>query len=349
MLGSIKARGLRQLGRVDLALDGRSLVLIGPNGSGKSTLLEELAKELVAEIGGKPHPAASIEAKGGSDRDLRMAYLGRPVRTSWNGDPAKSYRDAHLLALVLDEARSGVEAKGELDSAPKAPDARIARQLEGVLIERWGWSQATNDPAQKQTLEAQLVAVQQTLRTIVGVPGLELAITDDRVACDLGDGRQPTLVELSRGHRAAVELWAEVFLRVEAARRKTGDPVYDPSGVVIVDQLERNLDARLQRELLPMLQRLNPYVQWIVSTHSPLVALSLEDGLVYDTRADEVRRTDSLRKEGLERLVAAMIGMKPGPARASRPPPPPIPPQARIPRQRRQTKGGPGSWPGKKD
>lgn len=343
-LKAIKARGIRQLGRVDVALGPKSLIVIGPNGSGKSTLLGELAKELDAELAGREHPGRSIEESGGSGRDLRIAHLGRPVRMTWEGDPVGEFRSGRLIALAIDDDRSAPRATGVLDSLPKPPNARIAGQLEALLIDRWTTKQAASDPMHAQVLDAWLFGVRQTLRSILGEPKLRLAIQPESCAIDLGDGRRPSFAELSQGHRAALSLWAEVFLRVEAARSQTENPSLDPSGVVIVDHFERDLDPRLQRELLPLLARCFPGVQWIVSTHSALVALAHDDAIVFDAGRDEQRSTTELREEGLERLVARMIGMAPRP-RSSRPPPPQRPPPGKLPRQRRTTKGGPGRWP----
>ncbi|MEZ4339528.1 MAG: hypothetical protein R3B82_23135 [Sandaracinaceae bacterium] len=82
-LRSFKVRGLRAVGRLDVRLDGRSLVIVGPSGSGKSTLIEGIADELRAELEGRPHPALDVEATGGADQQIRIAFVTRPA-----GQPA---------------------------------------------------------------------------------------------------------------------------------------------------------------------------------------------------------------------------------------------------------------------
>ena len=328
-LSSIKARGLRQLGRLDVALGGSSLVVIGPCGSGKSTLLQEIAKEVRDDLVGREHPALTVERAGGTDRDLRIAYLGRPARLGWDGDPAAAFRSGHLISVTLDDERTGTALEGTLDPAPKAPNARVVGQLERLLIDRW-MLKGRCDASGARVLEAWLSGVQQTLCTIVGWSELRLAIQPQSCTLDIGDGRRPRFDELSAGHRAALSLFAEILLRVEAARLRTEEADLEPRGVVVVDGFERGLDARLQRELLPTLARRFRGVQWIVSTHSPLVALSHEDAILLDVGRDEQRRTAKARAEGLERLVARMLGPAPAP-RSQRPPPPKMPPPFRPP------------------
>jgi predicted ATPase len=55
----------------------------------------------------------------------------------------------------------------------------------------------------------------------------------------------------------------------------------DLSGIVIVDELEQHLHPRWQRTILPQLRHLFPKIQFIVATHSPLVASSSPDFTVH--------------------------------------------------------------------
>lgn len=63
----------------------------------------------------------------------------------------------------------------------------------------------------------------------------------------------------------------------------------DLTGIVIVDELEQHLHPRWQRTILPQLRRLFPKIQFIVATHSPLVASSCSDVTVH--RLEKGERT----------------------------------------------------------
>jgi len=206
----------------------------------------------------------------------------------------------------------------------------VAPWLPGALAERHARCAARGDPMGTLRDEQWISTVQDVLRSVLGMPRAALAFADGVCAIDLGDGRRPRFDELSRGHRAAIDLFAELALRVEAARRRTGQPGLDPPGVALIDAVERDLDPRLQRRLLPLLAQRFPSVQWIVATHSPLVALALDGATVLDLGARELRLTPTLRKEGLERLVERMVG-------AAAPAPPP---RSTIPPPGRTTKPG---------
>jgi len=55
----------------------------------------------------------------------------------------------------------------------------------------------------------------------------------------------------------------------------------DLAGIVIIDEIEQHLHPRWQRTILPQLRTLFPGIQFIVATHSPLVASSCLDVTVH--------------------------------------------------------------------
>ncbi len=59
------------------------------------------------------------------------------------------------------------------------------------------------------------------------------------------------------------------------------------SFTVIIDEIENHLYAVLQRQILPKLIASFPHVQFIVSTHNPLIIGSVKDSYVYALKYDE--------------------------------------------------------------
>ena len=161
--------------------------------------------------------------------------------------------------------------QAELRVAQQAGDARRVSQLEG-------WHEQTR----------------AILRRILGDEGLSLVVGASELAIDFSDGRRLPLEALSSGHAGALSIWAELFLRAEASRRRTEDPGFDPKGVLLLDAAEAFLDPRLQRSLLPLLVEQFPGVQVIAATSSPIVAASLPQATVLDLAARATRKVPSL-------------------------------------------------------
>lgn len=374
-LHGISARSLRHLDRVEIDLRsdterGRHLVLVGPNGCGKSLLLNEIASELEAALEGRAHPAAAVVDRGDTerlDRDVRLAHLGRPVRLHW-ARPDRELRDAFgasrlMLACLPDPRETSVLpslSTTPTDTDPKRPRERVGGRLSSLLTNRKAEERVareSGDIARAKVHEAWFLRVQSALRRLLHRPELTLAHDRDGFHLDLPDGRRMHLEELSRGHAAAIAIWAELTMRVEAARLRNQDPMLDPPGVAVIDALETNLDVRLQRELLPALAELHPGLQLVVATCSPLAAISLNDSIVFDLVGRRAVLGEELRRGGMEGVVASMLGVPNPRARSVRPPPPgsipppsaPVsrtaPPPGRLPPTApRRTREGHGPW-----
>lgn len=67
----------------------------------------------------------------------------------------------------------------------------------------------------------------------------------------------------------------------------------DPNIVALIDEVENHLHATMQRSVLPDLLKAFPNVQFIVSTHSPLIVASVKDSNVYAFRYNEDNRVYS--------------------------------------------------------
>jgi predicted ATPase len=345
-LHGVSARSLRHLDRLEIDLrpaEGQlrqHLVLIGPNGSGKSILLEAMAEELDAVVDGRAHPAAALGPPSGDperdDRERRFAHLGRPVRLRWacsDREVREAFAGGRLILAYLPDPRETTIAPAThptpTDTDPRRPRDRVRARLVQRLLNRKTeevFARDSGDAVRARVHEAWFLRVQAALRRLLHQPHLSLVHDRDGFHLDLPDGRRMHFDELSHGHASAVGIWAEIMMRVEAARLRNDDPTLEPAGVVLVDAAETDLDVRLQRELLPGLAELYPRVQLVVATHSPLVAMSLDDAWVFDLVRRRARSSDEIRRRGLESLLIAMIASERSAAEAPSSVPPSAPP-----------------------
>jgi predicted ATP-binding protein involved in virulence len=89
--------------------------------------------------------------------------------------------------------------------------------------------------------------------------------------------------ELSDGYSAAIQIVADLILRMEQNWLKKGIlSSYDVEGIVLIDELETHLHIGLQKKILVFLTEFFPRVQFIVSTHSPYILNSIENCVIYD-------------------------------------------------------------------
>ena len=85
----------------------------------------------------------------------------------------------------------------------------------------------------------------------------------------------PNLSLLSSGEIALMCLFGEIIR--QADRLRNNIPLDQVEGVVLIDEIEKHLHIRLQKEVLPKLLKIFPRVQFIVSSHSPFLNMGLGD------------------------------------------------------------------------
>jgi predicted ATPase len=102
-------------------------------------------------------------------------------------------------------------------------------------------------------------------------------------------GRLMPLRDMSDGYRSALAMLLDICRHMLAVYGTMGftDETIDghrfviPPGVVIIDEVDAHLHPAWQRELGHWLTRHFPNVQFIVTTHSPLICSAADNGRVY--------------------------------------------------------------------
>ena len=83
----------------------------------------------------------------------------------------------------------------------------------------------------------------------------------------------PNIMAMSSGELSLISLFGELIRQTDNVSKR----ISDVSGIVLIDEIDKHLHIRLQKEIIPRLLNLFPNVQFIISSHSPFFALGLED------------------------------------------------------------------------
>lgn len=93
------------------------------------------------------------------------------------------------------------------------------------------------------------------------------------------DGRVVPVTMLSDGQRNVLYLVSELAYRAAILNPHLGDRAYaETPGVVLIDEIDLHLHPTWQRRIVEDLRRTFPKVQFIATTHSPLIIQSLRPG-----------------------------------------------------------------------
>jgi predicted ATP-binding protein involved in virulence len=85
----------------------------------------------------------------------------------------------------------------------------------------------------------------------------------------------PSIFNLSSGEAAVLCLFGEILRQGDNLRNNIA--LADITGIVLVDEVDKHLHIKLQKEVLPSLFELFPNVQFIVSSHSPFLSMGLAE------------------------------------------------------------------------
>ena len=120
-------------------------------------------------------------------------------------------------------------------------------------------------------------------------------------------GRSFKFVELSDGYAAIIEIIADLILKMQGVDGSLSRE-YNKAGIVVIDEIETHLHLELQRLILPMLTRVFPNIQFIITTHSPFVLSSLENAVAYDLERKEA--IEDLTQYSYEALSEGYFGVR---------------------------------------
>jgi predicted ATP-dependent endonuclease of OLD family len=84
--------------------------------------------------------------------------------------------------------------------------------------------------------------------------------------------------QLSHGYAQVISILAEILIAIESGKSFSDNP----SGIILIDEIENHLHLELQEKILPFLTTTFPKLQFIVATHSPAVIASINNATVYD-------------------------------------------------------------------
>lgn len=93
----------------------------------------------------------------------------------------------------------------------------------------------------------------------------------DRIDED-GSKHELRIEQLSEGYKIVIAMVADLAARMAEANPKMENPL-NTSGIVLIDEVDLHLHPRWQREILIQLTEVFPNLQFIVSTHSPIIVV----------------------------------------------------------------------------
>ena len=330
----IKIEKVRHLENISIPLDiekRKHLILTGKNGSGKTSVLEamvryiqnflrrsvplEEAKRLYSYYLEQIEKMNSLED---SEQNRQQIYENKRNLNIWENE-LKSLTSEIILTSTSDirlkekyeqgnfifayyraqrefqvEQYKNIE-KVELQNKyniVENPGAKLTK----YLVDLKATQAFTKDVEKAEKIDRWFKRFENILKTIFEDEHLELKFNDETFQFSIHEsGREPfDFNTMSSGYAAVLDIINDLIIRMEAQSGLRTE--FDMEGIVLVDEIETHLHLELQKKILPVLTKLFPNIQFIITTHSPFILSSLDDAVIYDLE----NRT--LVKDGLKNL-----------------------------------------------
>lgn len=311
-------KNIRCFERLDIQFNrpGESIVIIGDNGDGKSTVLRSLAIGLCDQSSAaalfRELPGEFVRRRRKGDSFVQVDLRGNGgwryrIRTDFSG-PADFERveQTHFHAKGKGEFRrikqdrfpwtqmfvsgygAGIRTFGNADYSNYLPVDAVyplfrydaALQSPELVIRR------VVDEAGKRNINRRqrtLLKLQSALADLLNLDGPEDVLLTGRGIFFRGPWGEEELAAMGDGYRATTTWTLDLmswWLLYEEERAHEFKPS-DLAGIVIVDEIEQHLHPLWQRTILPQLREMFENIQFVVATHSPLVASSCLDVTVH--------------------------------------------------------------------
>jgi hypothetical protein len=304
---SLRLRDFRCFDQLDLrfdrqsTLEGRWTCIAGINGAGKSSVLQALALVLLGyplalELGGERlkrmrrlvdlfnRKRAEVEATLRA-RDpepsirLRLGFdEGRIVTTgdaSFDPPPhVPTWDRVRQLVIAGYGATRNLSPRIDSGSENLSPDARHLITLFDPLSQLAGGDVLMGrQPASESFTEI----FQNLVRQVLG-PELQIAIAVPGIRFTIADTDLVEALDLPDGFRSAAAWMADLcafWCEKRPDLAANANPA-DIHAIVLIDEIDLHLHPSLQRALVPRLRKALPKVQFIVTTHSPLVLANFD-------------------------------------------------------------------------
>ena len=314
---AIAVKAVRHLRDFTIDIDEkapRSLIITGPNGAGKTSLLDALWEYLrnIESDASLQHDRAAryvrnaqtrLEKQEISGDSLHEVEAARTDLEHWQ-DVYNRFYEKLEVAIENDASLSRLcrskefviayyrDFRNDRFVSPKNPEkpnleynvekSKVGEFLKYLVDMKVQQALARNEGAEADASEIGkwFDDFEAILRRIFDDAELTLAFDYRTYVFEIETkGKRFPFSGLSAGYSAVMNIVADLMLKMRPSRPVC---VFNLPGIVLVDEIETHLHLALQKEVLPILTKLFPNVQWIITSHSPFVINSVGNIIVYD-------------------------------------------------------------------
>lgn len=255
----------------------RHVLITGPNGSGKTVLLRTIWSKLMSS------PSEYVETRGLFQSPNDMEIRGAEWIDSWTQPDLNSFIVAYYNDYRQSQFKEVINPEKpilDIDSLDKSVSDQFLRFLVDQKVQQ-ALAKTNDDDEQVRVIQDWFASFEELLQELFNNAALKLEFDYKSYTFYIhSEGKRFTFSQLSAGYSAALDIITDLMLKMQKVDRLVR--AYDMEGIVLIDEVETHLHLSLQKQIMPLLTRIFPKVQFIVTTHSPFVLNSLDNAVAFD-------------------------------------------------------------------
>lgn len=278
-------------------------VVLGNNSTGKTAVLQAIAYRMIGLRdwpGSPPYRwvrRACAEAKIGLTYSDAQAFAATIIHNLGATGSNPRDPDLYFSAGIGSMRRFGARSYGDerANESPRYARHRTLFSQDAVLTDALDWLQdlefrslKARESKKPDPAERLLTKIRRFINETGLLPyGAQLGdITPDAIEFIDGNGVQLAIEELSDGYRSILGIAFELIRRLaehygaDAIWSTDELPKVTASGVALIDEIDVHLHPSWQREIGYWFTEWFPNLQFIVTTHSPLICQAAERGSI---------------------------------------------------------------------
>ena len=300
-LSSIKLKNFKVFEDETIFFDKNLTVLVGKNGVGKSSVLEAISivfTWLIAGIKNKKEQGEFISEKQvrnncdkseitslfENNTSIRINYSTSNTYSIWDTVSLfNKYKDS--IPIFVNYGVERAFSVKETDKKPKLDFDIFSAYDDAVdslanFTHFFDWYRYKEDIENESLrdglgLDRELEIVREAISTFMpGFNNLRIRRNPERMTIDK-EGQTFSINQLSDGEKTYIALVGDLCKRLILANPTLENPLLG-EGIVLIDELDLHLHPQWQKEIATRLCETFPNIQFIVTTHSPLVINSVK-------------------------------------------------------------------------
>ena len=249
----------------------KEVYFLGENGDGKTMLLLALfsafmyrnvsAKQQLTEVAAFYKKISGSNVNGVDDMGRRYDLSAAPEFQNFFA------YGTHRGRYSTETDKNSYEKYGFMtlfsnDMTLPDPSEWLAKQF---------MSQSTRKELSRENLEKVLTTLLENK--------VEIILEENKIAY-VEKGYHLTLSELSEGYRSIIIFVCDLLIKLSQTCPEDRR-VFDEYGVVLIDEIDQHLHPRWQKTIVWKLRELFPNIQFVMTTHSPVIVMGSSDDAIF--------------------------------------------------------------------